>query len=180
MAIIGIDNGATGTIGFICKSCYEFYETPSYLTYDYQKSKKKRFSRLEFGRYLELLKSFNEKAKKNNETIIAYIERPLINPLMFNTTLGAIRCHEAELIGLEMLEIPYLFIDSKNWQHELLPKGLSSKVKEEGKKKPTNELKKASLDLAIKLFPLCRKTIEKHKDGDGLLIARFGKIKEGE
>lgn len=180
MAVIGIDNGATGTIGFICKSEYKFYETPSFLTHDYQTSKNKRFSRLSFKGYMELLKEFKQKAKENNETIIAYIERPLVNPLMFSSSLGAVRCHEAELIGLELLEISYLFIDSKSWQRELLPSGLSSKKKEEGKKKATNELKKASLDLAIRLFPLCKETIEKHKDGDGLLIARYGKIKEGE
>ena len=75
-------------------------------------------------------------------------------------------CLEATIIVLELLKIPFEYIDSKAWQRELLPKGLRKE-----------ELKKASLDVGRRLFPQIDWT--KFKDADGLLIAEWGRRKGG-
>ena len=63
------------------------------------------------------------------------------------------------MIALEESQFPYEYIDSKEWQKILLPKGL----------KGSDELKKASLDVGKRMFP----ELNLKKDADGLLIAEF-------
>lgn len=99
--------------------------------------------------------------------ILAVIERPFVNPSMFKSTLSAIRALEATLVILEHIGIPIRYIDSKEWQKELLPEGT----------KGTTELKKASLDIASRMFPTHIDTIKKQKDGDGILIAEYARLK---
>lgn len=176
MAVIGIDNGVTGTIGFICADSYGFTEVPVVKCLDYTTSKKKEISRLEVQRFLALLTHYKELAKKNKEPLIIYMERPLVNPAMFNASLSAVRCLEAELGVIESLQLPYTIIDSKAWQRLLLPAMPSSTERKEKK----GALKMASMEVAIKLFPKVAEKIKRHKDGDGLLIARYGRLKEGE
>ena len=79
--------------------------------------------------------------------------------------MTAMRCFEAELTALEMSGIRFMFIDSKEWQKELLPKGISG----------SEELKKASLDIGNRLFPQFKGV--KHKDRDGILIAEYARRK---
>ena len=76
----------------------------------------------------------------------------------------AVRAFEATIVALEQLHIPYQYIDSKEWQKALLPKGCKGK-----------ELKKASHDIATRLFPVI--TLKKNEDADGLLIAEYAKRK---
>ena len=178
MAVIGIDNGTSGTIGFICGAEYEFLETPVIIKLDFTKTKKKQIKRLDVDVFHKLMQSYITKAERNNEALMCYLERPLINPMLFNTSILAVRCFEAELTVIEALKIPYEIIDSKAWQKVLLPEGISAKGKD--KKAVKNELKFASMEVAIRYFPKCEKLIRKHKDGDGILIARYGKLKEGE
>ena len=85
------------------------------------------------------------------------IERPMINPTRWVASTSALRCLEATEIVLEELQIPYQFIDSKEWQKVLLPSGL---VKE--------QLKKDADDVAKRLFP--KLTIV---NSDSLLIAEY-------
>lgn len=80
---------------------------------------------------------------------------------------SAMRSMEATLIVLELLQIPYVWLDSKSWQSELLPHGL----------KGTDELKKASMDVGIRRFPQFKELIQKHKDSDGILIAEYCRMK---
>lgn len=66
-----------------------------------------------------------------------------------------------------MSGIRFMFIDSKEWQKELLlPKGTSG----------SEELKKASLDIEGLVFILSPKDV-KHKDRDGILIAEYARRK---
>ena len=44
-------------------------------------------------------------------------------------------------------------------------------------KEGTTELKKASLDIASRMFPTHIDTIKKQKDGDGILIAEYARLK---
>ena len=77
--------------------------------------------------------------------------------------MTAIRCWEAMLIMLESLGISHQFIDSKEWQREMLPKGV----------KGSDAQKKASLDIGNRLFPQFFGFNQ--KDRDGLLIADFAR-----
>jgi hypothetical protein len=79
--------------------------------------------------------------------------------------MSAMRTLEAQVLILESLKIPLMYVDSKDWQKDLLPRGT----------KGTPELKKASMDIGCRLFPQHDELIRKHKDADGLLIAEWGK-----
>lgn len=156
---IGIDNGTTGTIGIVGDDIESrLYIVPTKKEQNYQKTAK-NISRLDYAKFLELFKDYD----KNN--ITAILERPLNNPTRYNSTMTAMRCFEAELIVLEMSGIRFMFIDSKEWQKELLPKGISG----------SEDLKKASLDIGNRLFPQFKDV--KHKDRDGILIAEYARRK---
>lgn len=156
---VGIDNGVSGTIAFIGDEIEtKFYHTPIKKEQDYTKSKK-IVSRLDYQIFMNLFSEYN----KND--IILLLERPLVNSTRFNATASALRCHEAELIMIEIMGLKYMFIDSKEWQSVLLPRGI----------KGTDEQKKASLDIGNRLFP--QFSDFKHKDRDGLLIAEYARRK---
>ena len=155
----GIDNGVSGSIGFVGDSIFPYFvKTPVKKEQDYTKAKK-LITRLDCTLFMDLFSTFN----KNN--IIVLIERPLVNPSRFVATTSALRCHEAELIMIEMMGIKHMFIDSKEWQREILPKGILG----------SDEQKKASLDIGNRLFPMFDDF--KHPDRDGLLIAEYGRRK---
>ena len=152
---IGIDNGTTGTIGVVGDSIQpQFYKTPVKKEQDYTKAKK-LVTRLDCERFVAILNQYNK-----NDIFVA-CERPMINPTRWTASMTAIRCLEAQLIILEMLAIPYQFIDSKEWQRTMLPKGI----------KGSDEQKSASKDIGNRLFPLFADF--KHPDRDGLLIAEY-------
>lgn len=161
MLYFGIDNGVTGTIGAIIGNKVSCICTPTKLEQNYTK-KKGNISRI---LYNKLFKFFNTTIENSNcDRIIALIERPMVNPGRFGATLSAIRALECTLIILENLDIPYQYIDSKEWQRELLPIGSHKE-----------QLKKDSKDIGIRLFPQFKNEITKHKDADGLLIAEYAR-----
>lgn len=155
---VGIDNGVTGSIGAVNErvSRHWFYETPVFKEQDYTK-KKQNLNRLEvheFRRIIEIIASHGEPR--------FFIERPMVNPMRFRATISAIRCLEATLNTLALVgKFRYQYVDSKEWQKLLLPKGT----------KGTAALKKASVDIGVRLFPAHVVLIKKHGDADGLLIA---------
>ena len=149
---IGIDNGVSGTIAILTDNETIFVKTPVKKEQDYTKAKK-IITRVDVSALKELLEPFT------NDAFIL-LERPLVNPNRFAATASALRCHEAELTVIEMLGIPFQFIDSKEWQKALLPKGC-------------DDTKKASLDIGNRLFPQFREF--KHPDRDALLIAEYAK-----
>jgi hypothetical protein len=160
---IGIDNGVTGSIAILQENDDRFFETPIKVEQSYTK-KKQNITRLSLG-FLNILDCVEDENKEFRNTLVI-IERPMVNPTRFKATLSAIRCLEATLFCLETKNIPYMYIDSKEWQRELLPKGLQKE-----------ELKKASCDIACRLFPEFKDEIIKHKDGDALLIAEYARRK---
>lgn len=154
---IGIDNGVSGTIGIVTQSGESlFIKTPVKKEQDYTK-KKKEISRIDAGRLIEVLSKYGE----SKECFIV-MERPLVNPTRFQATASALRCHEAELIIIESLGIPFQFVDSKDWQKDMLPKGCE-------------DTKKASLEIGARLFPQFRDF--KHPDRDGILMAEWARRK---
>jgi len=151
---VGIDNGCTGSLGIISDKGVEFYKTPVKKEQNYTK-KKANVSRIDVVQLQDILSGLANPH--------ALIERPMVNPRMFQATLSAVRALEATLNVIELLGIPYEYIDSKEWQKELLPKGTKGK----------EDLKKASLDIGSRLFPQFKEDFEKQKDADGMLIAEY-------
>lgn len=155
---IGIDNGVSGTIGVIEPNYVTFIQTPVKSEQNYTKTKG-NVTRIDGVVLMEYLNGLS--------SCMVLIERPMVNPKRFKATTSALRALEATLVVLEALQLPYQYIDSKEWQRELLPKGV----------KGSDELKKASKDIGIRLFPKHKELIEKHGDADGLLIAEYCKRK---
>lgn len=155
---VGVDNGVSGSIGIIGDDIEPiFLKTPVKKEQDYTKGKK-IVSRLDCLKFLSLFKNHN------SSDLVFVIERPLVNPTRFAATTSALRCHEAELICIESLGCKHMFIDSKEWQKELLPKGCQG-----------DDLKKASFDIGNRLFPYSQAI--KHDDRDGILIAEYARRK---
>lgn len=156
---IGIDNGVTGSIGVIGRETL-FSLTPVKNEQSYTKQKQ-TITRLDGPELIHQLCEYTAA----DDRVLVVIERPMVNPKRFKATASALRCLEATLVVLESLSIPYEYIDSKEWQKVMLPKGI----------KGTSELKKASLDMGKRLFPDFSEEIEGHGDADGLLIAEWAK-----
>ncbi len=153
---VGIDNGVTGSIGVVGRGT-TFALTPVRKEQSYTK-KKQMISRVDVLEMQRLL------LESIGDECLVILERPLVNPQMFKATMSAIRCLEATLTILESLQIPYEYVDSKQWQKALLPQGCKGK-----------ELKDASRDIGIRLFPQFEEEIRKHGDADGLLMAEWAR-----
>lgn len=152
---IGIDNGVSGTIGIIpfTGGGARFFATPIFSCLNYQKDAK-NITRIDAKTLHGILSQIDDP--------FAVVERPLVNPGMFSATLSAVRALESTLVVLEWLEIPYQFVDSKEWQKAMLPNGTKGPA-----------LKTASKDIACRLFPQFREYIK--QDADGLLIAEWAR-----
>lgn len=153
---IGVDNGVTGSIGILAPDVQEFYHTPTKSELSYTKEAK-HITRIDSVKLLELLKRYN------TGNMLLLIERPMVNPGRFTATLSAMRALEATLIVIELLSIPYRYIDSKEWQKAMLPSGI----------KGSDELKKASKDIGCRLFPEFKDLYK--SDADGILIAEYAR-----
>lgn len=154
---IGIDNGVSGTIGMTNGSKQKFFHTPVFKSLSYQKTKVKYINRVNVVELQHILQSASERM------CYAVIERPFVNPKMFNASISAVRALEATLIVLEILKIPFQYIDSKSWQKEMLPKGLKGR----------DDLKMASRDIIQRMFPSV--DLKGFDDGDGLLMAEWAR-----
>jgi len=153
MYYIGCDNGVTGSIGIIKSdgSFYTAFKTPVKKELSYTK-KAQYANRVDVPTLMGLLNPY-----KNNCKCV--MERPMINPTRWLASMSARGALEATIIVMEMLCISYSYIDSKEWQKEMLPSGI----------KGSALLKKASLDIGRRLFP----SIKHAKDADGILIAEY-------
>jgi hypothetical protein len=151
---IGIDNGVTGTVSILPDRIH--YLTPVKKCLSYTK-KKQWLNRIDTAKLTEML------SKYACGQTLCIIERPMINPARFKASMSALRALEATLIVLDTLEIPYEYIDSKQWQKVMLPQGL----------KGEDELKRAAMEVARRLFPDVK--IKTAKGADSLLIAEFAR-----
>ena len=161
---IGIDNGVTGTIGWVGENlCPGIEETPVKKEQSYTKAKKK-INRVDYPQLFELLKDIQGAAEPNE--VLVVIERPMINPMRFQASVSAARSLESTLIAVEQLGFPRIYVDSRQWQKKLLPQGCKGK-----------ELKKASMDIGCRLYPggFTEQIIREHKDADSLLIAEWAR-----
>ena len=151
-AWIGIDNGVSGSIGIITEDGKSLMvKTPIKNEQSYTKVKN-RINRVDVIELKKLLSAYS----KDSQVVI---ERPMVNPKMFKTTLSAMRALEATLCVLEDLGFAYSYFDSKQWQREMLPSGYSGP-----------ELKVVSLEIGNRLFP---QITVKHPDRDSILMAEY-------
>ena len=167
MKVVGIDNGVTGTIAMIdTLGNVSLSSMPVKKELSYTKTKQ-WINRVDFPELISILSKSDQMLNPDGSITIAnvkiFIERPMINPMRWKASVSAIRCLEATIIALEQLSLPYEYIDSKEWQKHMLPSGLEGP-----------ELKKASKSVANRMFP----SIEIRNDGDALLIAKYGMLKE--
>lgn len=160
---IGIDNGITGTIGWVGDAVETgFIETPKFSEQSYTK-KKGNISRI---KHLVLKQKFIDVLGSTNPSdVLVILERPLVNPGKFKASISGVRALEATLCVIEDLGFPRMYADSKDWQKVLLPKGTRG----------SDELKKASLDIGCRLFPQFTDVITDHGDADGILIAEWAR-----
>lgn len=167
MSYIGIDNGVTGSValvterisGSLGETDNRLEPIPTRRELSYTK-KKQHITRVDFPALVALFKELN-----SFDSPMVIIERPFVNPTGIKATVSAVRCLEAVLIAVESMGWPYQYVDSKQWQREMLPSGL----------KGTPQLKAASLDIGKRLFPALSVEIDKQKDADGLLIAEWAR-----
>lgn len=162
---IGIDNGVTGTIGVEGDGFSRFIPTPVKKEQSYTRAKN-IISRIDVVTLRNWLISTIQEYGCDGSEVMVVLERPLVNPSLFKTTCSALRALEATLCVIEQLNLPHMYIDSKSWQKDILPKGTVG----------TLELKKASMDIGERLFPQFSQVIRKHKDADGMLIAHWARL----
>lgn len=159
----GIDNGTTGTLACVGECGTHFIETPILKEQSYTKAKK-IISRIDHVKLKQWIVGIMGD-KFSPQDVIAVLERPLVNPGRFVATISAVRALEATLCVIEDLGIPHMYVDSRDWQRKMLPSGIQG----------APELKKASMDIGLRLFPGHADVIKKHKDADALLIAEHAR-----
>ena len=160
---IGIDNGVTGSIGVIYENGeVEYISTPTFPQLSYTK-KAQNITRIDTQELRTILSGIISNSSSKQFKIL--IERPFVNPTGFKATQSSMRSLEATLIVLEDFGLSYEYIDSKEWQKKLLPEGI----------KGTANLKSASADIGLRLYPQLKREIAKQKDADGILIAEHGR-----
>lgn len=165
MIFIGIDNGVSGSVGIINEHSVAIFPMPVRKVLNYTKSKQ-FLNRVNGKDLMEMLRWLTTSLVLGGpgpqKETFCMIERPMVNPKRWKASMSAMRALEATETVLELMKIPYEFIDSKEWQKQLLPKGLEGE-----------ELKLASLRVGKRLFPTV--DLNRHTDADGLLIAEFAK-----
>lgn len=152
---LGVDNGASGSIGIITHDEAFIVTTPTKVQQDYTK-KKQNITRLDFDKFYDLLDSF--------PFCFVGLERPMVNATRFKASISGIRIFEAQIVAIERLKIPYIVLDSKAWQKEFFPEKYES-----------GKTKELSNQVGMRIFP---KLVNPAKDYDAILIAQFLKLKQ--
>lgn len=154
---VGIDNGVSGAVAILQKDGTPvlFEYTPVFECQDYTKVVK-RIHRVDTRRLFQVLGRSSGAGR-------ILLERPMVNPGRFTATASGLRAFEATLIVCESYGISPRIVDSKEWQKVMLPVGLKG-----------DQLKSASRELGVKLFPCYSELINK-RDADALLIAEYAR-----
>lgn len=156
MIHIGIDNGTTGAIGVLGTEEPMLIPAKAYVRqYTGTKSGKgKELDPLAFARILREIST-------HGDIQFVTIERPFTGgPGTGNAAVVARGVYAGMQAVLEIMGIPYVTIDSREWQEPLFGKG--------GKAKDT---KARSLALGIQRYPLLEQEIRRQGDADALFIA---------
>ena len=162
--LVGIDNGSSGSIAILSPGQPPFWApTPVKRHRNYQKVEK-HLNRVNTDILFDMLHDRVFVPVQSGSTALVLLERPYCNPAGFNASLLAARALEATLVIVNLLGLEFRFVDSKEWQSIMLPKGLIGR----------DELKKASAEVGKKLFP----TTKFKKDADSLLMAEWARRQE--
>lgn len=156
---IGIDNGVTGSIGVIHPKLVTQIPMPTFSELSYTKQAK-NITRINT---VELLPLLIDIAGETPNIAVVFLERPMVNPKRWDASVSALRALEATLIVIERAKLSYRYIDSREWQKVLLPAGIEG----------APNLKRASIQIAKRLYP--HANILSAKDADGLLIAEYAR-----
>ena len=162
--VIFIDNGNTGSMGWYGEGGSGFCLVPvkTRLSHHVKPHKIKAVD----GPALScIISDIIKQAGHGGEGVIVCRERPMINPKRWKASLSASRADEAETIILEAAGVPFIYVDSKTWQHGTLPSSGTKGV-------TSSTLKAESMTEGLRLFPEFSALIKKHKDADGILGAR--------
>ena len=130
-----------------------FLETPTKMSI--MGKTERHIARIDHSSLIRLFKDIYDGPRQ----IHAYLERPYTGKFV-NAMLPGQRAFEATLVCLEMVGIEYTVVDSKEWQKAIL-----------GPIKGSAELKVASYQKGIEMYPQFADVIKTHKDADGLLLA---------
>ena len=162
--VIFIDNGNTGSMGWYGEAGAGFCLVPvkSRLSHHVRPHKIKAVDGCALSR---IISDIIKQAGHGVEGVIVCRERPMINPRRWKASLSASRADEAETIVLEAAGVPFIYVDSKTWQHGTLPSSGAKGV-------TSSTLKAESMAEGLRLFPEFSALIKKHKDADGILGAR--------
>jgi hypothetical protein len=177
---IGIDNGVTGSIAIVDDvGRLVLYEpTPVELRQSYTK-KKDMFNRIRGDIMHYMLAPFAGKSS-------VIIERP-VTGFSFKAIRSGHRSDEATIIILEILGMRYEYVDSGQWQKEMLPrlqapkktvKGATEAVKKANKtfnESLKKQTKKLSLEVGRKLFPDRDFGRSETADADAPLMAEWAR-----
>lgn len=189
MVTIGIDNGVSGGIGIISPDSYNLFHVPTFRDLNYQKSEETYITRIDVYELIQKLNAAIEKYPNDDFKIM--IERPMINPHMFTSSITSARALEAVLIALSLVRnekfpngLPKHYLDSKSWQSVLLPhmvkpkttKDMDSKEKQKLNREYSKKLKEAAYHKAIQMFPNIKDKIKVNADADSMLIAEYCRI----
>ena len=165
MTIIGIDNGASGSVGVIHEGIAVHFgpvPTQPYLHYGKKGSIGQRLDRVALKGLLRDAPRPQDRPlvwEFDPSKIRVYVERPFSGKFI-NAVVPAHRFFEATIITLEDMNLGYEVIDSGVWQKSLL-----------GSVTGSADLKKASKLRGIQMYPGFKDAITKQGDADGLLIA---------
>lgn len=174
--VIGLDNGATGTICAIIPQMkyLDFIQTPSIISLDYPKDIQ-YINRVDTEKITKWIKKNIKKAKNFYKTEIKTIiimQRPMVNPQRFKQSGHALRAFQATIIALQNLKLDYVIIDSKKWQHYFFGKNtMLIDLKAQSMKKGLQILNNYKIKKANK--EVMSDVIRKHGDADGMLICQF-------
>lgn len=160
---IGIDNGTTGTVGWVGDGIHPtIIESPRIVQQAYTK-KSKNVTRIDHVRMSELFRELVGDGDASDVMVV--MERPFTNSKFPSAVVSAARTFEVTQVLVEQAHLPHMFVDSRDWQKVMLPTGI----------KGSDNLKRASKDIGLRLFPDQEKVIRKHKDADALLIAEWAR-----
>ena len=143
---IGGDNGCTGSW------CVLDSDGNILLLEKTPVKKTDKGKRVNCQKLVEMLSPYSKNA-------VAVLERPMIYPHRFRSSISAAKSHEACCIALEMCSIHYDVIDSRRWQNVLFSDKRYKKL----------STKQASRTLGEELYPEVKDS--KLKDFDALLMA---------
>jgi hypothetical protein len=158
--VCGIDNGSSGSIAILSPGSGIFWSrTPVLRRRNYQKHER-YLLRLDPVRLTAVFRELLLAPWLAGRPVDVLLERPYCNPQGFNASLMAARTLEATLVVLDLLGLPFRFVDSKQWQSVLLP-GVEGR----------EALKRASLETGRLLFP----DVPFKGDADALLMAEWAR-----